>query len=296
MEIHTPIPQTLQQGRYVITRALGESRADGWISGLFHNHSGQKEQLKTISERERPQRVETMRGFYGFSYCIEGSAAFSDSHQKVHPLKAGTFFQFLDAQPMEASLRLKPSPDFFECSVSLDRLTGTKLADLGLWESSTPVIHSICSDQIIKTYVKLINNLEDKTLSPGTLLRRTISLLEQLYSLQTGKSENTLQLEKACAILKQHMEPSFTMPEAAQAIGMGYEFFRKWFKQETGMAPAEYQLAERMNKARILLGSHTVKKTAELLGYTDPYIFSRQCKKVTGRTPKDFRGISQNPA
>jgi len=65
------------------------------------------------------------------------------------------------------------------------------------------------------------------------------------------------------------------------------EYFVRVFRQYIGFTPARFQQYRRIERAKDFLNTgHSVKETADLLGYPDPYYFSRLFKKYTGITPK----------
>jgi AraC-like DNA-binding protein len=82
------------------------------------------------------------------------------------------------------------------------------------------------------------------------------------------------------------------LPELAARLGLNYATFRRRFRREVGLSPAQYQLRRRMENARILLRTLTVQETAERLGYADPFVFSRQFRKSMGRAPSAWRAAS----
>ncbi|MEM6822971.1 MAG: helix-turn-helix transcriptional regulator, partial [Verrucomicrobiota bacterium] len=70
-------------------------------------------------------------------------------------------------------------------------------------------------------------------------------------------------------------------------------YFRRSFKQITGLAPTDYLLRLRMREARLLLNqnSETVKEVAEAVGFRDPLYFSKQYRKFWGHPPGEDRSL-----
>lgn len=80
-----------------------------------------------------------------------------------------------------------------------------------------------------------------------------------------------------------------TLPEIAEQLGVGYATMRRQVLQATGVSPARCRIEMRIRKARQLLLSHDVQTTAYRLGYTDPFVFSKQFKEATGYAPSTYR-------
>ena len=89
------------------------------------------------------------------------------------------------------------------------------------------------------------------------------------------------------------------LAEIAAEAGMGYETFRKRFRQATGLPPARWRTERRVETARGLLQvtpQMTNRQLAAALGFADEYHFSRRFKAVTGETPRDLRrSITRGP-
>ncbi len=63
------------------------------------------------------------------------------------------------------------------------------------------------------------------------------------------------------------------------------------FKEETGRTPIACMLEFRVNYAKgLLLKGERLKSIAKATGFHDEYHFSKTFKKVTGQSPREFRG------
>jgi len=72
---------------------------------------------------------------------------------------------------------------------------------------------------------------------------------------------------------------------------IGYERFRKLFKEESGYSPQQYFHALKLNAAREMLinSSKRIKEITFALGFTDAYYFSRWFKAREGCSPRAYR-------
>ena len=80
------------------------------------------------------------------------------------------------------------------------------------------------------------------------------------------------------------------LQELAQTLGISYSKFRILFKTHTGYSPREYENLIKLNRSRDLLqsGDYSVSSTAEALGYSSVYYFSRAFKKQFGMSPRKW--------
>ena len=93
------------------------------------------------------------------------------------------------------------------------------------------------------------------------------------------------------AIERDFMSCDVTIEHLAKLCGMSEVYLRKIFNHKFGISPKEYVIRKRIEYAKHLLisGHMSVSEVANLCGYTEPCHFSREFKKRTGISPKDFR-------
>jgi AraC-like DNA-binding protein len=80
---------------------------------------------------------------------------------------------------------------------------------------------------------------------------------------------------------------------------MSYTWFRRMFRQYTGLAPAQHIAQLKVQKAKELLSvsNKIIKEIAIDLGFESIDYFSTQFRKQTGQTPTQFRVMCQgNPS
>ena len=98
-----------------------------------------------------------------------------------------------------------------------------------------------------------------------------------------GKIENTLNH------LNEFYYLSTSAEELAAMSSMSVSNMEKTFKNKIGMSPIAYRHTIRIDHAKLLLaGGYSISDTAERVGYSDVYYFSRIFKKYSGVTPGAF--------
>lgn len=110
---------------------------------------------------------------------------------------------------------------------------------------------------------------------------------------QDGGSEERLEgtIRKACFFIKRNISRNIDFKKIASENNLGYEHFRKVFKQVVGFPPGQYHLHLKIAMAKKMLGStnKSVKEISYDLGFDSVYYFCRLFKKKTGVTPTQVR-------
>jgi AraC-like DNA-binding protein len=80
------------------------------------------------------------------------------------------------------------------------------------------------------------------------------------------------------------------MSELAALVGISEKYFITSFRKALGITPGQYIYQIRMNRARDYLNEnkYTVQQIASLLGYPDPFTFSKAFKKYYQVAPSRF--------
>jgi len=94
---------------------------------------------------------------------------------------------------------------------------------------------------------------------------------------------------------------SFTLGEMAESVNLSPPYFCYLFKTITGVPPAKYLKALRMQQAAMLLTTTflSVKEIVRRVGLTDESHFVRDFKRLYGTTPSEYRNgvmLSSEPA
>lgn len=114
------------------------------------------------------------------------------------------------------------------------------------------------------------------------------------YKKRNGSFTNTYVVDKineARILMKERVENPLSPEELAGQLGLGYSWFRRMFKEYTGVSPAQYQLQQKLMRAKELLtGSNlNISEIAYSLKFENAGQFSTFFKKKVGITPSEFR-------
>jgi AraC-like DNA-binding protein len=96
---------------------------------------------------------------------------------------------------------------------------------------------------------------------------------------------------EARQIIADSLEGTFSQEDVAAKLGMGYSWFRRMFKEYTGVPPAQYRLQQKLLRAKELLTgtSMNISEVAYKLHFENVSQFSTFFRKKTGLTPSRFR-------
>jgi Response regulator containing CheY-like receiver domain and AraC-type DNA-binding domain len=116
---------------------------------------------------------------------------------------------------------------------------------------------------------------------------------ERFHTLEQGRSENKA-VETIKAYLQKHYTEEIELQRLADLVYLTPSYLSKLFKTETGGTITDYLTSERIEQAKRLLRDEHGLKTymvGEMVGYADPAYFTKVFKKMTGKTPKEYRDI-----
>ncbi|MFB9769064.1 helix-turn-helix transcriptional regulator [Lactiplantibacillus modestisalitolerans] len=96
--------------------------------------------------------------------------------------------------------------------------------------------------------------------------------------------------------LEAHYAEPLTLGALAETLHVSPSYLSRTFKAVRGISPIQYLTHLRLQRAQDLLttGQHSVSEVAELVGYQDPYHFSKRFKQFFGTPPSQRQPASKN--
>lgn len=106
----------------------------------------------------------------------------------------------------------------------------------------------------------------------------------------TIRSQGYQSFLRARYLISQHHTSLTKIEEAAKLCGLSPAYLSRLFNRFGGEGPLKFLTRLRMQHAADLLLRHStnVQETAQALGFTDPFHFSRVFKRVHGLSPRAF--------
>ena len=108
---------------------------------------------------------------------------------------------------------------------------------------------------------------------------------------QKGGSLGYDVIAKAEKLMAEHLPSEIKMEELADSLHVGYSWFRKKFKLQTGVSPNEYYLLLKIDQVKEMLATTelTASDIAQFLNFNSSHYMSKLFKQKTGKTPIQYR-------
>jgi AraC-like DNA-binding protein len=194
--------------------------------------------------------------------------------------------------------RYKPLLDtgWTEQYVGFNGKIAKHLLNYPLFTAENPVIDIGIKDDLLTSYFR-INDLISQE-KPGFQKMASGMIVQLLGNIVACESQkefvgNRIEtiIEQARFDIRKNVEGYFDWEQLASDHGVGYSYFRKMFRQYTGMSPHQYHLELKVLRAKELLVAtdKTVKEICFEVGFHSVHYFSRLFKEKTGSNPSDYR-------
>lgn len=145
------------------------------------------------------------------------------------------------------------------------------------------------ADSRISTFLNSMTNLQGEELFELTRMF-FVNLLDN------KQEQNSHEIvEKSKCYVMEHLSDDLSVSDIASYLYVSPNYLSKLFKRTTGEGCNEYIIKKRIEKAKLLLETTSIKtsKIAEMVGYKDTNYFSMAFKKNTGMSPRMYREACQ---
>jgi len=194
--------------------------------------------------------------------------------------------------------RYAPDPEtgwdehWFECGgANLERL----YRESGL-DAAQPVVRIGVNEAFLQRFYEMSSEMEAERVGhPAILAAIATRIVAETGVLPKRRIFRHTDIEKtidrAKALMVKRSDAALNMEKVAEELNIGYTWFRRMFREYTGMSPGRYHLQLRLHRARNLLqNTHlTVSQIAAATGFATDRYFVRFFREKTGRTPNEYR-------
>jgi AraC-like DNA-binding protein len=162
---------------------------------------------------------------------------------------------------------------------------------------TNPVLHIGISETVIQLLGEIIERTkEEKTGYQQLVSGMVFHLLGKIQSLVKERSfqpEDPTEsiINKARIIFRTNIDQDINVEKVAEELNVSYAWFRRSFKTYTGIAPNQYIIQLKIEKAKALLTDHSksIKAVAFSLNFESAFYFSKLFKEKTGSSPEEYR-------
>lgn len=227
---------------------------------------------------------------YLLLYIYRGAVCFF-LHGREVQARSGDFILYAPGEEQHHIYTANRSGEFYYLHFTVEDPRDLEPLEM----TSSVLYHSTPSAETADTFERIIRELQTRRANYRQACRLMARYLFICVNRQLRGNVEAQQEPELTAVIqhiRQHYAENTDLAAYAKKCQMSKYHFCRLFKQQTGMSPMEYRTSVRMEHARELLTTSrcSIKKIAELTGYSSPEYFSDAFKKQTGCSPSQYRG------
>lgn len=231
---------------------------------------------------------------YQLLYIAEGRGTLTTASAGRYSISEGDIFLIFPGEWHTYS----PNPEtgWKEYWIGFKGINIDSRVSAGFFSKHSPIYRVGYNDTLISLFKEAIQVAKKQEKHFQQLLAGIVNyMLGLAFSIDSNKKlKNSMNLElvnRARAFMQENIETNIEMPEIADHLIISYSSFRHIFKQYTGIAPSQYYLNLKMQRAKDMLksSSASIKEISYILHFDTPEYFTKLFKKKTGLTPSQFR-------
>lgn len=231
---------------------------------------------------------------YQLVYITKGSGFFSSQSCKIRKIQGGTMIVLFPGE--WHSYYPDQETGWDEYWVGFQGAYIDQQVEKGFFSKKEPLLPIRLSATIVGLYEEILSlALQEKSGYQQIISSIVLHILGTVYYKGKNKlftnAEVVDKINQARIIMKKNIETPLTPEELANRLGMGYSWFRRIFKEYTGISPAKYQQQQRILRAKEYLTDTllNVSEIAYRLGFENAGHFSTFFRQKEGSTPSEFR-------
>lgn len=235
------------------------------------------------------------RDDYVLHFILSGKGSFASAGNKMTQLEAGDVFILPRSVPC-----LYKADHENPWEYSWIGLSGSSLRDM-LSRSQLMEKHYLKQTnqtQFAKDFSDLFHTLHNPLSLSNQMLVQSI-LFKTLYNLiqefpsskPLSKASSFEHFDQAVQLMNENLEAGFNVSDVAATLHLSRTYLHTIFKKYAECSPQSFLLSLRMSTAKEILNetSFSIREVASLVGYKDPFTFSKAFKRIVKKSPQDYR-------
>jgi AraC-like DNA-binding protein len=236
---------------------------------------------------------------YQIIYITRGSGIFESDHCSKHEVKAGTILILFPGERH----RYKPDHEtgWDEYWIGIKGSIIDNLVSNGFIKPETPTLYIGFNEAVFNLFNSIIESTKQELAGYQPLISgAALHLLGSVHAIIKQRAveceDKELIIQKARLLFRANIAADFSPEQAAEELQVGYSWFRKVFKNHTGLSPGQYYIQLKIERAKELLNNPDlpIKEIAYDLKFQNYFYFSKLFKEKTGITPTDHRKRALN--
>lgn len=248
------------------------------------------------------------------TYILNGECEY-EINSRIYKVKKGDLL-FINPNDTHTTIVTNENnpPELFAIGFTDIAMTGLYMKENTFLFKDIPPVYS-CPETLASTINGIVNRilLEKTNHLPGryfymhsSLVQLILEITRHFYKAEDGTSsyllsnvnEETLSfkgkeeiVESICEYMKEHFAEKISLEDIATNMYLSPIYISKIFKEQTGDSPINYLISIRLKKAASLLKNSnlSINEISSLVGYDNPYYFSKLFKKNYKISPKEYR-------
>jgi AraC-like DNA-binding protein len=231
---------------------------------------------------------------YSLVYITGGKGTYHSEKTGVIPIEGGSAIIVF---PNERHLyRPDPATGWTEYWIGFNGPNIKKLANKKIFNPLKPVFNIGYNETMINLFMQVLEAIKNER--PGYQPLVCGAAMYMLGQLHSSAKQQVFNMEgdenivnQARLIIRSNLETGISPQDIADQLKISYSRFRKLFKEYTGIAPVQYQIQLKIERAKeeLVNTRKSIKEVAFELNFESRQYFSSQFKEKTNLTPAEFR-------
>lgn len=214
-----------------------------------------------------------IRDIFLLHYCVSGKGVFEIGGKK-YPVSAGEIF--LIPPHVVTTYTADESDPWHYIWIGFDGNAAERLREV------SPVVRYEAD-----TFLRIAESVEQEIRSPERYISYIYEIFYHLFSDKSGSAQLCVRIKNYIRL--NYMRP-LTVEGLADDAGLDRRYFSRLFKKTYGVSLKEYLTEVRMSKAcELLMSGYSIAECAAMVGYDDPFNFSKMFRKQKGISPSVYR-------